>query len=231
MENLKEVENFLSDQIGSLANQLLIIEDDHYRIDRKQLQKIKYLKFVLYEILRTFGFNSDTITNLTQSLKSISGKTFFSSSHKIYLDREAIFIYSLKDNATAKSDEMFLINEQTDVLKRPVKLIIEKILKTDDYTIDPTTTTAQFDLDRLKFPLQIRRPKTGDYFYPIGMKGKKKLSDFFTDEKFTNLQKENAWLLISDNNIAWIIGHRLDDRFKITTSTKMILKITISDQI
>jgi tRNA(Ile)-lysidine synthase len=231
MENLKEVEIFLADQIESITAQFFITEDNHHRIDRHKLQKIKSVKFVLYEILRPFGFNADTIANLAEALKGIPGKTFFSSSHKIYLDRDAIFIYSLKDNATAKSDEMFLINEQTDVLKRPVKLIIEKILKTDDYTIDPTTTTAQFDLDRLKFPLVIRRPKMGEGFYPIGMKGKKKLFDFFTDEKFTVLQKQNTWLLISDNNIAWIIGHRLDDRFKITTSTKMILKITISDQI
>jgi tRNA(Ile)-lysidine synthase len=79
---------------------------------------------------------------------------------------------------------------------------------------------AAFDFDRIKFPIQIRKWKEGDYFYPIGMNGKKKLSDFFIDEKLSRFEKEKCCIMCSDEKIMWIIGHRMDDRFKITNKTK-----------
>jgi tRNA(Ile)-lysidine synthase len=84
----------------------------------------------------------------------------------------------------------------------------------------------QFDKDLLKFPLQVRKWQNGDYFYPLGMTGKKKLSKFFKDEKYSLLEKENIWLLLSDNKIVWIIGKRQDNRFKVTETTTQILEIT-----
>ena len=80
----------------------------------------------------------------------------------------------------------------------------------------------------LKFPLTVRKWRNGDYFYPLGMQGKKKLSKFFKDEKISILEKEKTWLLCSANNeVIWIVGKRLDNRFKITESTTKTLKITI----
>ena len=81
------------------------------------------------------------------------------------------------------------------------------------------------DLDKFQFSLTIRKWEQGDYFYPIGLNGKKKLSKYFKDEKFSLNDKENTWLLCSNNNIVWVIGKRLDDRFKITKKSTNILKI------
>ncbi len=79
----------------------------------------------------------------------------------------------------------------------------------------------------LKFPLTVRKWDNGDYFYPFGLQGRKKLSKYFKDEKMSLLEKENIWLLCSKNEIVWVIGKRLDDRYKITNKTKKILKITL----
>jgi tRNA(Ile)-lysidine synthase len=83
------------------------------------------------------------------------------------------------------------------------------------------------DKDLLKFPLKVRQWQKGDYFYPFGMQGKKKLSKFFKDEKLSLLDKENIWILCSENDIVWILNERLDNRFKISDKTKNILKITL----
>jgi tRNA(Ile)-lysidine synthase len=88
--------------------------------------------------------------------------------------------------------------------------------------------TACLDLDLLHFPLLLRKWQKGDYFQPLGMNGLKKLSDFFIDNKFSIVEKEETWLLASENKVVWIIGHRIDNRFKITGNTRNILIIKVS---
>ena len=83
--------------------------------------------------------------------------------------------------------------------------------------------------EKLNFPLKLRKWERGDSFHPFGMKGKKKLSKFFKDEKIPLTEKEKIWLLLSDEKIVWVIGHRMDDRFKVTKDSKKILKITWND--
>ena len=85
--------------------------------------------------------------------------------------------------------------------------------------------TISIDYDKIKFPLTIRKWQKGDYFYPIGLLGKKKLSKYFKDTKMSLIDKENTWLLCSNNDIVWVIGKRLDDRFKVTKTTSKVLKI------
>ncbi len=94
---------------------------------------------------------------------------------------------------------------------------------------DIEKNSAYFDLARLSFPLTLRKWEEGDVFYPLGMKGKKKLSKYFKDEKFSLLDKENTWLLCSEKDIIWVVNHRLDNRFKVTPRTKNILKISVKE--
>ena len=86
-------------------------------------------------------------------------------------------------------------------------------------------TIAYFDLEKLKFPLKLRRWQKSDWFIPFGMNGKKKLSDYFSDNKFNIHQKEETWLLCSDDEIIWIVGERSDNRFKVNELTKKVFKI------
>ena len=90
---------------------------------------------------------------------------------------------------------------------------------------------AQFDLDKLQFPLSLQRWKKGDFFYPLGMRGRKKLlSDFFIDQKLSLFEKENVWLLYSGNNIVWIIGYRMDDRLKISDNTADVFQVSVMSE-
>jgi tRNA(Ile)-lysidine synthase len=119
------------------------------------------------------------------------------------------------------------LNESTKYIETPVKMEIKFLEKDEHFNVSTRKSTAEVDADKLRFPLRIRRWKEGDYFYPLGMKGRKKLSDFFTDNKFTKFDKETCWLLVSDEEIVWNIGHRLDDRFKITENTTRICRFKL----
>jgi len=140
-------------------------------------------------------------------------------------------------NLRNKQSEQYAINESTTNLKignspdnhndinlsfqqlNTEKINLASIKKTD-------LNTVFIDKNMLKFPFFVRKWNNGDYFYPIGLNGRKKLSKYFKDEKMSLIEKENIWLLCSENKIVWIIGKRPDDRFKITDKTKNILKIT-----
>jgi tRNA(Ile)-lysidine synthase len=108
----------------------------------------------------------------------------------------------------------------------PIKLSFN-LLRRKPFIMPSDETIAMIDFDKLHLPLSIRKWKTGDYFYPLGMSNRKKISDFFIDQKFSILQKESTWLLCSGNDIVWVIGERLDDRFKINSETKTVLQVRL----
>ncbi len=118
-------------------------------------------------------------------------------------------------------EELF-ISESTKKIDTPIIISFNSI----DKIGHATTTTIFVDTDKLKYPLKLRKWREGDIFQPFGMKGKKKLSKFFKDEKLSLVAKEKIWILSSDEQIVWIIGYRADDRFKVTSQTTNILKIS-----
>jgi tRNA(Ile)-lysidine synthase len=137
-------------------------------------------------------------------------------------DRENIYVAPL----TKEEARIFYLESDDIELFAPMDLIIEKT-NSKNFKIIKDRNVACLDLDKLEFPLLIRRWEQGDYFQPLGMVGFKKVSDFFIDEKIPLHEKENTWLLCSGKKIVWIMGRRIDNRFKITPETKNILKIEI----
>ncbi len=126
------------------------------------------------------------------------------------------------------SIDSFTIRHDNETINYPIKLKIEKILPDDNFFIEKNPAILYADFNTINFPLTIRKWEKGDWFIPFGMKGKKKVSDYFTDNKFNLFDKEDTWLLCSGgDNIVWIVGERADDRFKITKNTTEILKITM----
>lgn len=137
-------------------------------------------------------------------------------------------------NATGKSggpiaipdpDEVVILEKMPSTINSPIKLKVSVERYSSDYQIPNSPNVAVFDYYKLAGTLMLRRWLPGDAFTPLGMKGFKKLSDYFIDEKFSIPQKENTWLLCSGSQIAWVIGSRIDDRFKVNPITRMVLRI------
>jgi len=183
------------------------------------LKEFPFPSVLLYEILKKYHFNSDVSQEVFSSLDAKPGKIFYSPTHRLVKDRELLIITEKKAN---DSNDTFFISKDIKRISVPVKLELSQQKISDKYNIPKNNNIACLDFEKLHFPLEIRRWKKGDYFYPLGMKEKKKLSDFFSDNKFSIPEKEETWLLCSGGNIVWIINHRIDDRYKVGKNTKMI---------
>jgi tRNA(Ile)-lysidine synthase len=190
-------------------------------IDKKALQELEPRSAYLYELLRPFHFNADVVELIINALNGTPGSLFFSPDYRLVIDREELIITPLESTGIGQfyieSNDRFV----TEPL--PLKLSIATYNAVDEIPKSPDI--AVFDADAIHFPLIVRKWKQGEYFRPLGMKGFKKLSDFFIDEHYSIPEKEEAWLLVSDNKVAWVIGRRIDDRFKITPSTQKVLRV------
>ncbi len=224
--NLTQTEIFLNDKLQQIHDELLIKESGYWKVDLKGLKDHQPLVFVLFEILKGFDFNSKNILMIANAISGISGKTFYSSSHRACLDRDFLFIFPRSDKKINKDTPCFVANDDSEIFE-PVRLVFEKKPFTANWQPVTNPDIEQFDWEKLTFPLEIRRPIRGDYFYPLGLGGKKKLSDFFVDLKLTTIEKSDIFVLTSAGNIIWVIGYRADDRFKITPSTKDIFQINL----
>ena len=195
---------------------------DSQIIDIEKLRKSEHPKILLLEILTAFNFNPSVTEEVFQSLEGEPGKQFYSKTHRLVKDREKLFVSEI----TEKENRIFYIEAGDIELFAPFGINIEK-LPGKDFKIRKEKNMACLDFEKLEFPLLIRKWQHGDYFQPLGMTGFKKVSDFLIDEKIPVHEKENTWLLFSGNKIVWIIGHRIDNRFKIRPETKNIFKIEI----
>lgn len=179
------------------------------------LKKLEPIKTWLYELLNPYNFNIETVNDVISSLWKTSGKQFFSPTHRIIKDRESLIISSLP----TMQNNSVSIGLKTKTISNPVRLKISKVTRTPGWKTPPDKTIACLDYDKLVFPLTLRKWKAGDSFYPLGMDKKKKLSDFLIDNKVPIHQKEQTYVLESGNKIIWIVGHRIDNRFRITEDT------------
>ena len=184
---------------------------------------------LLFEWLRQYNFNTDQCHFIFDAMETGIGNKYFSSTHQLVIGRNDLQLSEIK----AIEDKEIRIGIGEEEIHSPIHLCFSKLEKTADFVIDRSPEVAQLDFDKLKFPLILRHWRHGDRFHPLGMKGSKLLSDFFVDQKFTEYQKQNVWLLFSaDGNILWVVGYRINDRFKVTNSTKSLFlcKLTQADR-
>ncbi len=189
----------------------------HYNIDK--LKILPNYKSYLYQWLKEYGFSAwDAIYELVDSQ---SGKQVFSNDFRLLKDRNALILAPI---VAQDLSEVYYIEQNQKEVTHPIKLTISN----QSFHPDTDNSIIFVDADKLKFPLLLKRFEEGAVFQPFGMNGKsKKVSKLFKDEKLSLLQKENSWILYSNENIVWVIGIRQDDRFKIDTNTKNTLKIAI----
>ena len=180
---------------------------------------------LLFEWLRQNGFNTDQCHFIFDAIGTGVGNQYCSTTHRLVIGRDELQLFEIKEDS---NDEIQIEIGEEKILS-PVHLCFSKLEKTPDFVIDKSPIVAQLDFDKLKFPLTLRRWRHGDRFHPFGMKGSKLLSDFFVDQKFSEYQKQNVWLLVSaDDDILWVVGYRIDDHFKIGNDTKTVFESRLS---
>jgi tRNA(Ile)-lysidine synthase len=169
-------------------------------------------------LLKKYGFSA--WNDIYELVEAQSGKQVFSETHILLKDREKLILSERK--AVSKS-AVFFIESLESKVNIPLKLTFSKVVN-----IFETNSNCIFvNEDKIKFPLTIRKWQEGDYFYPTGMNGKKKLSKYFKDEKYSLIDKENQWLLCSENQIIWVIGKRADNRYIAHETTQNSIKIEL----
>ena len=215
---LQESATLLEDYTAFLFSKIVTQSFKGYELNIPQLLEVPNTKLVLYQLLKGFEFTDwDTIYDL---LTAQSGKQVIAGKHRLIRDRDVLLLTEHK----VEVQEDFKITRKDSLINIPgLTLIIDEASQLDI----KDNNVAFFDSDQLEFPLTVRKWKEGDIFYPYGMHGKKKISKYFKDNKFSTLDKESAWLLCSGENIIWIVGERTDNRYKIKSGTTKLVKFTV----
>ncbi len=224
IERLKEAGLIVREQVHTKRDTVCSENPDGLTIHIPRLLKLSAVNTYLYEWLSPMGFNYPTIKRISESLTGISGKIFLSQTWCLLRDRDKLILRPV-GSVTSPAVSEYDIDADVARIEQPLPLSFERIGLSGDFTPDKNPRIAFLDLAMIRFPLILRRWKKGDSFKPFGMKHTKKLSDFFIDEKFSVLEKENVWILESDGKIVWLVGHRPDDRFRITDRTTQALRI------
>ena len=222
IERFKETEKLYRRTVGELKKK--ICKEKGAEVHIPILQLLKYNnRALLYEIIRDYGFNEKQVEELIKLAGSESGKYIESPvlQYRIIKHRNWFIISPAQRTSAAN-----IVIEAKDKSVGFEKGILH-IELTNDGHLASDNQVAYLDAKEITFPLLLRPWRTGDYFYPLGMAKKKKLSRFFIDQKLSKIEKENTWVMESNKRIIWVVGYRIDNRFKITDQTKQVLKVTL----
>ncbi len=219
---LRETEQIFNYGIHRLQEEILERKEGEILISIARTLSSPAPYTFLYETLRPFGFNKARIRDILNTCSSIPGKQFTAGRYTLVKDRTCWRLYETRPEPCPP----LLIPDCGQYTMDNQILEISQYPRTEDFNISKDPAMVCLDADKVEFPLCVRHWQAGDYFCPLGMQQrKKKLSDFFAGQKFSAKQKNECLLLLSGDQVAWIVGYRPDDRFKITSSTQRIIQI------
>lgn len=221
LDRFREAELLYKQSIDLHKQKLIEQKGNEWHIPVLKLKKAVPLNTVLWEIISEFGFTAAQLNEIKKLFDADNGSYVHSSTHRIIKNRGWLIIAPLQTENAANI--LIEVNDKTISFENG-SLHFQKI-QNSDVKLSSSNTTATLNADEIKFPLLLRKWKQGDYFYPLGMQKKKKLSKFFIDQKLSKTEKEKVWVIESDKKILWVIGYRIDDRFKITGGTKQVLQV------
>ncbi|MDD4489240.1 MAG: tRNA lysidine(34) synthetase TilS [Paludibacter sp.] len=216
IENLQGAYKIYQQEIAAIRNDIVHTSDTTLSVDYFKLIQHEEYQTILFELLKDYGFNRDQIGQISKCFQAEPGKRFHSGTHCLLKDRNQLIVRPNVIN----SDDLL---DSTDNNRLKIRILNKDI----DFKLSKDNKTIHLDADKVNFPLKIRKWQEADYFYPLGMKGKKKLSDFFIDLKINRFDKENIHVVLSNNQIVWVVGLRIDERVKVTDETKRILEIKV----
>jgi tRNA(Ile)-lysidine synthase len=219
IELFQDVNRIYQIGIQKKIKSLVKYESGSIKIPVLRLEKMEAGKACLHEILQPLGFTAAQEIEVWQLCQSETGKYVIGKHHRVIRNRNWLVIVP---SVVEEANQIVIESANESVNFAHGTLTLQT---TDDVRIIADKQIALLDSRLLKFPLILRKWQQGDYFYPLGMNKKKKLSRFFIDEKLALHEKENVWVLESDGKIIWIVGSRIDDRFKMKSSSKAALRI------
>lgn len=223
LNRFREIEQLYQEAVSRHKSKLLEIRGQEIHIPLLKWKKVVPLHTITYEIIRDYGFTAHQTGEVIELMDAITGSYIQSSDYRIIRNRNWMIISPLP----AEQSSVVVIGEEDQQIQFPAgELRIKKIPA--GAPLASAAHIAQLDADKIQFPLLLRKLKKGDYFYPLGMPKKKKLGRFLSDLKIALPERENTWVLEGDKKILWVVGRRIDDRFKITPATRSILQITIA---
>ena len=215
---LGDTQEVLREHIKAVKKKLFISRNEHFSIDVAQLMKLEPIRPYIYLLFKDYGFGE--WDNVYALLRAQSGKEVRSGTHRLIKNRGDLLLQPLSE--VERNTQVYFLDSDKDLPVSLRQVEVKGITETSNKII-------YIDKETLNDRLCVRKWKNGDYFYPIGMQGKKKVSKFFKDEKLDTISKEAQWLLCSGDQVVWVIGRRADDRFKVTDKTKTILKLSIEE--
>jgi len=221
-ENLQDTYHIFQTEINRMKSEIVSSSDNRTELNINKIRQYSEKETILYEILKEYHFHPDQIRQITESLDTTAGKMFYSPTHALLRDRESLIIQLLENSIVKTVAE--------NGKKQTTQLLMRTFDKDNNFEYSRSQHVIHLDADKITLPLTQRKWQAADYFYPLGMKNKKKLSNFLIDEKIDRFEKENVQVLISGDQIVWVIGLRMDDRFKVTAETKRIVELVISDE-
>ena len=221
MEKMTAAAGIFSEVVHEYKAKLQEPAEGGFKINKEKLLSAHEFQIILYELLKPLGFNYTQTGNIAGAVEGRPGKVFDAPSHQLVIDRGYLYVTQKR---TRQIDEISIESNMESVSTGLGQLTFQK-LSAKSFVMDKDSNTALLDYDKLEFPLLLRRWKKGDKFMPLGMKGKKKVSDFMIDEKIPLNLKNQVMVLQSGKNLAWVVGYRIDDRYKITDETRWIYKI------
>ncbi|MDR1975187.1 MAG: tRNA lysidine(34) synthetase TilS [Bacteroidales bacterium] len=205
MQTLSNVEKIVDEWFNDT---LLKVQDEDGVFSIKKIKETEHKILFLEMLLQPKNFSKKTIAQIAESVQNgIAGKIFYSTTHLLRRERDTLI---LEENS----------EEETDFLDIPPALNYRKEFFLSFSDVPKNSRIAVLNSSKIKEPMLIRKWREGDFFYPLGMDKKQKLSDFFNNNKFSSVQKENTWVLCHGEDIVWIVGHRIDDRYKLKFAKK-----------
>ncbi len=222
IERFKEIELIYNASIAQTKLKLVELKGNEQHIPILKLKKQTPLKTIVFELIKDIGFSATQTDEVLKLLDADNGSFMASASHRLIINRNWLIIAPLQ---TEEATNIIIVEGTKKIVYAGGELSFE-ISDKDRNTLPTEATIATINADEIKYPLLLRPYKQGDYFYPLGMLQKKKLSKFFIDQKLSKTEKERVWVVESDKRIVWVVGYRIDNRFRIKESSerKLVIK-------
>ena len=227
IERFRELEKFHQDAVEIHLKKLVEVKGEEVQVPILKLKKMASVKTIIYELIGPYGFGPAAVEEVFHLLESESGKYLLSSTHRILKNRNWLIISS---RSPEKQEQVVVESGEDSIRFQNGELLFKKKVASNIELV-ANNGKALIDEEKISFPLLLRKWKPGDYFYPLGMTKKKKLARFFIDQKLSLPQKEKTWVIEMNKKIIWVVGLRIDDRFKVTNKTKNVLEITFDQKV